>query len=113
MAIAGKQLVNLMLRNSSKCVVCYYTTKTAQTPNVLTFVPKSQEASDEDITKLQEFISNSNRLFIVTGAGISTESGIPDYRSEGVGLYATSKNRPVQYCGAGGSDHGYRPLVVM
>ena len=32
-----------------------------------------------------------------TGAGISTESGIPDYRSEGVGLYARSSNRPVQY----------------
>lgn len=32
-----------------------------------------------------------------TGAGISTESGIPDYRSVGVGLYARSKNRPVIY----------------
>lgn len=33
----------------------------------------------------------------MTGAGISTESGIPDYRSEEVGLYARSKNRPIQY----------------
>lgn len=32
-----------------------------------------------------------------TGAGISTESGIPDYRSADVGLYARSKNRPVIY----------------
>lgn len=32
-----------------------------------------------------------------SGAGISTESGIPDYRSAGVGLYARSKNRPVIY----------------
>lgn len=31
------------------------------------------------------------------GAGISTESGIPDYRSADVGLYATSKSRPVVY----------------
>lgn len=31
------------------------------------------------------------------GAGISTESGIPDYRSADVGLYARSKNRPVIY----------------
>lgn len=30
-------------------------------------------------------------------AGISTESGIPDYRSEGVGLYATSSKRPIQH----------------
>lgn len=31
------------------------------------------------------------------GAGISTESGIPDYRSADVGLYARSKNRPIIY----------------
>jgi len=30
-------------------------------------------------------------------AGISTESGIPDYRSDGVGLYATSSKRPIQH----------------
>ena len=30
-------------------------------------------------------------------SGISTESGIPDYRSEGVGLYATSTKRPIQH----------------
>lgn len=29
------------------------------------------------------------------GAGVSTESGIPDYRSEGVGLYARSNHRPM------------------
>lgn len=33
----------------------------------------------------------------MTGAGVSTESGIPDYRSEGVGLYARSPDRPIQY----------------
>ena len=27
--------------------------------------------------------------------GISTESGIPDYRSEGVGLYSTSTERTI------------------
>ena len=61
------------------------------------FVPRSEEATAEEIAKLGEFVSKSKRLFVLTGAGISTESGIPDYRSEGVGLYATSKNRPVQY----------------
>ena len=30
-------------------------------------------------------------------SGISTESGIPDYRSEDVGLYATSTKRPMQH----------------
>lgn len=36
-------------------------------------------------------------FFVKIGAGISTESGIPDYRSAGVGLYATSKSRPVVF----------------
>lgn len=31
------------------------------------------------------------------GAGVSTESGIPDYRSVDVGLYAKSKFRPITF----------------
>jgi len=60
-----------------------------------TYVPPYEKPSSNEITKLQEFISNSKRLFVLTGAGISTESGIPDYRSEGVGLYARTTNRPM------------------
>ena len=36
-------------------------------------------------------------MFVLTGAGLSTESGIRDYRSEGVGQYAVSDQRPIQY----------------
>ncbi|XP_076643981.1 NAD-dependent protein deacylase Sirt4 isoform X2 [Halictus rubicundus] len=36
-------------------------------------------------------------MCILTGAGISTESGMPDYRSENVGLYARSNRKPVLY----------------
>ncbi|CAF4390788.1 unnamed protein product, partial [Rotaria magnacalcarata] len=61
------------------------------------YVPPHQKPSTDDIDKFQTFISNSQRLFIITGAGISTESGIPDYRSEGVGLYARTTNRPMMY----------------
>lgn len=32
------------------------------------------------ITELPEFIAGHRRLFVVTGAGCSTDSGIPDYR---------------------------------
>lgn len=60
-----------------------------------TFVPPHEKPLTNDVNKLQEFISNSKRLFVITGAGISTESGIPDYRSEGVGLYARTTNRPM------------------
>ena len=60
-----------------------------------TYVPPYQKPFLNDINKLQKFISHAKRLFIITGAGISTESGIPDYRSEGVGLYARTTNRPM------------------
>ena len=63
----------------------------------LAFVPKHREPQNEDIEKLGEFLSTVERLLVITGAGISTESGIPDYRSEGVGLYATSVKRPIQH----------------
>lgn len=61
------------------------------------FVPKVgiTRASDEEISRLEEFIFNSRRLFIITGAGVSTESGIRDYRSEGIGLYEVSDQRPI------------------
>lgn len=61
------------------------------------FVPQSYKPKDDDIDRLSEFINNHRRLFILTGAGMSTESGIRDYRSHGVGLYATSHQRPIQY----------------
>ena len=62
------------------------------------FVPETTDTlTVENVHAVADAISNSSRLFVLTGAGISTESGIPDYRSKGVGLYATSKNRPIQY----------------
>ncbi|XP_021345500.1 NAD-dependent protein lipoamidase sirtuin-4, mitochondrial-like isoform X2 [Mizuhopecten yessoensis] len=61
------------------------------------FIPKAEPACDLDIYNLKNFLLTNNRILVLTGAGVSTESGIPDYRSEGVGLYARSDNRPVQY----------------
>lgn len=52
---------------------------------------------ETDIVKLKQFIQKYKKILVLTGAGISTESGIPDYRSEGVGLYARSDKRPVQF----------------
>ncbi|KAJ8954658.1 hypothetical protein NQ314_007058 [Rhamnusium bicolor] len=65
-----------------------------QLPN---FVPKHDPVLDSDVKQLESFVNNSNKITILTGAGISTESGIPDYRSEEVGLYARTNHRPTQH----------------
>ena len=44
------------------------------------------ENFSEQIKKLQEFIDKSNNIVFFGGAGVSTESGIPDFRSQD-GLY--------------------------
>ena len=62
------------------------------------FVPTHEKVSEEEVEKLTEFLATSRgELLVITGAGISTESGLPDYRSEGVGLYARSSRRPLQH----------------
>ncbi|MHA1819329.1 MAG: SIR2 family NAD-dependent protein deacylase [Promethearchaeota archaeon] len=42
-----------------------------------------EEEFNEHIEKARRIISESNNVIIFTGAGISTESGIPDFRSPG------------------------------
>ena len=39
------------------------------------------------IKTISELIKSSNKTMVLTGAGISTESGIPDFRSPGTGLW--------------------------
>lgn len=63
----------------------------------LRFVPKYNEPTKKDIKILENFIIKTKKLFVVTGAGISTESGIPDYRSEKVGLYNRTNHVPIQH----------------
>uniref|UniRef100_UPI0037E936FB NAD-dependent protein lipoamidase sirtuin-4, mitochondrial n=1 Tax=Semicossyphus pulcher TaxID=241346 RepID=UPI0037E936FB len=61
------------------------------------FVPVCGSTDAHSRELLQDFVSRSSRMFVITGAGLSTESGIPDYRSEGVGLYARTDRRPMQH----------------
>ncbi|XP_015189766.1 PREDICTED: NAD-dependent protein deacylase Sirt4 [Polistes dominula] len=61
------------------------------------FVPVCNPVEEEDVLQLRNFIEKYNNICVLTGAGVSTESGIPDYRSAGVGIYARSSRRPVLY----------------
>lgn len=63
----------------------------------LEYVPPHTPLSSALLLQLESFLQSSKRLFVLTGAGISTESGLKDYRSEGVGLYATTTSRPTNY----------------
>ncbi|KAF3856269.1 hypothetical protein F7725_016992, partial [Dissostichus mawsoni] len=49
---------------------------------MVSFVPACSKADANSLELLQDFVSRARRLFVITGAGLSTESGIPDYRSE-------------------------------
>ena len=41
----------------------------------------------EKVYELKKFMEGSKKTLILTGAGISTASGIPDFRSKGIGLW--------------------------
>ena len=45
-------------------------------------------AEEEAYTAAADAILNANRVVAVTGAGVSVESGIPDFRSDKTGLWS-------------------------
>ena len=51
-------------------------------------------AGDPDLERLRMLVESVRRAVVFTGAGISTESGIPDFRSPG-GMW--SRRRPVDF----------------
>jgi NAD-dependent deacetylase len=50
--------------------------------------------STNDIARLKHLLANAQRVVVFTGAGISTESGIPDFRSPG-GIW--TKYQPIDF----------------
>jgi len=51
--------------------------------------------SEESIQALGKAVEAATNIVCFTGAGISTESGIPDFRSPGTGLW--NKMRPIEF----------------
>lgn len=66
------------------------------------------------IARLRDLIEGASRIVPFTGAGISTECGIPDFRSPG-GLW--SKNQPIQFdaymASRGMRDEAWRRRFAM
>jgi NAD-dependent deacetylase sirtuin 4 len=59
------------------------------------FVPKHDPVTEEDVELVERLISQGHPICVLTGAGISTESGLPDYRSHEVGLFARTTYKPI------------------
>lgn len=87
----------LSWRSLPQCLAVGRRTSSSVPVGALDFVPSSSSADRNSLEQLQMFVSQASRLFVLTGAGLSTESGIPDYRSERVGLYARTNRRPMQH----------------
>ncbi len=49
----------------------------------------------DPLDRLRTMLDAARRIVVFTGAGISTESGIPDFRSPGTGLW--TKIKPIQF----------------
>lgn len=50
----------------------------------------------DKIEKLQEMIDNSNNIVFFSGAGVSTDSGLKDFRSKN-GMYSVKSKYPAEY----------------
>jgi len=85
-----------MMMNVIKSFVRQYT-RDASRRKRARYVPDCAHPSDGDVRSLQDFVNAHPRMVILTGAGLSTESGIPDYRSPIVGIYARKDYKPMQH----------------
>eukprot|EP01038_Epipyxis_sp_PR26KG_P016327 gene16327-22243_t len=74
-------LLNFTIKKNIFVVTCskvkYYQTSSIGRADVL---KSNSNINQDDVTKLFDFVTLSKSLVAITGAGISTSSGIPDYR---------------------------------
>jgi NAD-dependent SIR2 family protein deacetylase len=53
-----------------------------------TDAPVSRVLKSFDLSGAIEYMANCSNIIVMTGAGISTSAGIPDFRTPGTGLYS-------------------------
>lgn len=57
---------------------------------ILAHFPEEELNMDAQLEKVAEWLGRAERCLVFTGAGVSTESGIPDFRSPG-GVWSRTK----------------------
>ena len=55
------------------------------------------ENINQDVEKIAEVIDQSQNIVVMAGAGLSTASGIPDFRSPSTGIYANLQKYNLPY----------------
>ena len=73
--------------------------------------PSADPVCDGKLQKLVDFITGCNRIVVLTGAGVSTESRIPDYRGP-AGAYTTGY-KPMSHQQVGVGMQGRLPGTFL
>ena len=67
-----------------------HTARRSSQPALPSLAPRSALVEPSDLAALAALVQSADRLLLLTGAGLSTTSGIPDYRSPSRTPRATS-----------------------
>src|SRR5262245_41007743 len=61
-------------------IACSTMTDDVSTDDVRTDDVSTDEVSTDDVSEVRSWVDEAERVVVLTGAGISTDSGIPDFR---------------------------------